>query len=82
MGLFAALCVRFSALVKGLMLDDTFRRFVLAGAVGVQLVCRRRRRTAALADRNKRFFSAYADTARPALVYAVRLVAAMLWRWF
>ncbi|MBX3460375.1 MAG: heme exporter protein CcmB [Planctomycetes bacterium] len=82
MGLFAALCVVIFGLgVKGLMLDDTFRRFVLAAlwvcswfaaVVGLN--------RAASADRNKGFFSALMLIPHdPALVYAVRLVAAMLW---
>lgn len=82
MGLFAALCVVIFGLgVKGLTLDDTFRRFVLAAlwvcswfaaVVGLN--------RAASADRNRGFFSALMLLPHdPALIYAVRLLSAMLW---
>lgn len=82
MGLFAALCVVIFGLgVKGLTLDDTFRRFVLAAlwvcswfaaVVGLN--------RAASADRNKGFFSALMLLPHdPALVYSVRLLSAMVW---
>ncbi len=82
MGLFAMLCVVIFGLgVKGLALDETFRRFVLAAlwvctwfaaVVGLN--------RAAAADRNKNFFSALMLLPfDPALVYLVRLASTLVW---
>jgi heme exporter protein B len=82
MGMFAALCVVIIGLgVRGLAVDETFHRFVLAtlwvctwfaAVVGLN--------RAAAADRNRNFFGALMILPfDPALVYVVRLLSALAW---